>query len=54
MRADGTAQTQLTTTTDHNDGRPAWSPDGTKIAFDSDRDGDPAIYVMNADGGNQR
>jgi TolB protein len=27
-----------------------WSPDGTKIAFTSDRDGDAAIFVMNADG----
>ena len=32
---------------------PAWSPDGTKIAFTSDRDGIPKIYVMNADGTNQ-
>ena len=30
---------------------PAWSPDGTKIAFTSDDD-DPHIYVMNADGTN--
>ena len=29
---------------------PAWSPDGRWIAFESDRDGDPEIYVMNADG----
>ena len=33
-------------------GRPAWSPDGTKIAFASDRDGTFFIYVMNADGSN--
>ena len=27
-----------------------WSPDGTKIAFHSDIDGDQEIYIMNADG----
>ena len=32
------------------DDSPAWSPDGTKIAFASDRDGNQKIYVMNADG----
>ena len=29
---------------------PSWSPDGKKIAFVSDRDGNRDIYVMNADG----
>jgi len=33
---------------------PAWSPDGTKIAFESDRDGNFEIYVADADGSNQR
>ena len=32
------------------DGEPAWSPDGSKLAFTSDRDGSEDIYVMNADG----
>ena len=32
----------------------AWSPDGTKMAFTSNRDGNPEIYVMDADGGNVR
>lgn len=27
-----------------------WSPDGTKLVFDSNVDGNPEIYVMNADG----
>jgi sulfatase modifying factor 1 len=50
---DGTDQRQLT----HNsaaDRAPAWSPDGTRIAFVSDREGAPAIYVMNVDGSDPR
>ena len=51
MDADGGNQTNLT----NNLGRrlgPAWSPDGSKIAFATDRDGSNEIYVMDADGGN--
>jgi Tol biopolymer transport system component len=33
---------------------PTWSPDGSQIAFQSDRDGNSEIYVMNADGINLR
>jgi Tol biopolymer transport system component len=29
---------------------PAWSPDGSQVAFVSNRDGNPEIYRMNADG----
>ena len=36
-----------------NDEVPVWSPDGTKIAFISDRDGNEEIYVMNTDGTGQ-
>ena len=30
---------------------PIWSPDGTRVAFQSDRGGDRAIYVQRVDGG---
>ena len=45
MNADGSGQTRLGSGT-----WPAWSPDGSKIAFTDLRDGDDEIYVMNADG----
>lgn len=38
----------------HNDVLPAWSPDGRRIAFVSDRDGQREVYVMNADGSEPR
>ena len=37
MNADGSAQTRLTDNKAH-DTSPAWSPDGARIAFTSDRD----------------
>jgi Tol biopolymer transport system component len=56
MDADGTNQTNLTNTPDTNEGEPAWSPDGTKIAFtgpgELNEDGSGGlddIYVMDAD-----
>jgi TolB protein len=33
---------------------PAWAPDGSKLAFTSNRDGNPEIYVMNKDGSGLR
>jgi Tol biopolymer transport system component len=60
MTADGTNQTNLTNTPDINEGQPAWSPDGTKIAFtgpgDFNEDGSGGlddIYVMDADSTNR-
>ena len=34
------------------DWSPSWSPDGNRIVFESWRDGNVEIYVMDADGGN--
>ena len=36
-----------------DDSHPAWSPDGSRIAFTSGRHGNSEIYVMDADGSNQ-
>ncbi len=33
---------------------PAWSPDGRRLAFVSDRDGNVEVYVMNSDGSQQQ
>lgn len=48
--ADGRNDLQLTHSTG-SDSRPRWSPDGTTIAFLSDRDGRNAIWMLNAAGG---
>ena len=50
--AEGGTPTPVTNNTS-DDFDPAWSPDGKKIAFSSNRDGNDEIYVMNADGTNQ-
>jgi Tol biopolymer transport system component len=49
MNADGSGGTQLTTGP-ADDVDPAWSPDGSKIAFTSNRAGNWNIYTMGADG----
>ncbi|MFB0536693.1 MAG: tetratricopeptide repeat protein [Anaerolineae bacterium] len=45
MAENGTNPTRLTT--DASDNAPAWSPDGSQVAFMSSRDGNWEIYVVN-------
>ena len=55
MNADGSDQTRLTENPGH-DWEPAWSPDGTRIAFHSQRPPGKrggSIYVMDSDGSHQ-
>jgi Tol biopolymer transport system component len=50
MNADGSGQTRLTNNS-VDDADPAWSPDGSRIAWISEQDGsDGDLWVMNADG----
>lgn len=54
MNSDGSNRTRLTD--GHWDSWPAWSPDGSRIAFKRKLDKDSAtdLYVMTADGNNQK
>ena len=51
INADGSGLDQLTTNAVAR--HPSWSGDGTKLVFESARDGNDEIYVMNADGSGQ-
>ncbi|HWN11639.1 MAG TPA: DUF5050 domain-containing protein [Pyrinomonadaceae bacterium] len=56
MSPDGSSLARLTSN-DFNDEHPRWSPDGTKILFQSDRDnpetGNADVYAMSTDGSGQ-
>jgi Tol biopolymer transport system component len=54
IRTDGTGYRNLTRSPDANEWGPVWSPDGRRIVYSSDENGMPQLFVMNADGSNQR
>lgn len=53
INPDGTGLTTLTRNPGSSDTCPAWSPDGARIVFVSERDSNQELYVMNADGTEQ-
>ena len=53
MNQDGSGIVRLTEH-EQRDQRACWSPDGNQIAFVSQRDGEKAVWIMNADGSNKR
>ena len=55
ISADGTESKQLTEDPNHrNSDDPSWSPDGKKILFSTGRGGRNELWVMDADGENER
>jgi hypothetical protein len=52
MTPEGTDRVDLTPDASGYDGR--WAPDGSRIAFESRRNGVSEVFVMNADGSNPR
>ena len=53
VNAGGGGERTLTHSSGDNT-NPAWSADGKRIAFESTRDSESAIYMMNADGSGQK
>jgi Tol biopolymer transport system component len=53
MNSDGSSVNALTSEDSADSYHPAWAPDGSKIVFGSNRDGNPEIYVMDSLGNNE-
>ena len=54
MNTDGSSQVNLTNDPASDDEYPAWSADGSKIAYTNiGPNGDPEIFAMDADGSNK-
>jgi dipeptidyl aminopeptidase/acylaminoacyl peptidase len=53
INPDGSGFTHVTSEYPQTESTPAWSPDSSKIAFTTNRDGNSEIYVMNPDGTGQ-
>ena len=53
MAPDGSNKVNLTATSDLNESNPAWSPDGSRIAYIEGWNGVNTLMVMNADGSNK-
>lgn len=55
INSDGTKSTQLTEDPTHRSSDdPSWSPDGLKILFNTGRSGKSELWVMDADGSNEK
>ena len=54
VNVDGTGLRNVTDNPEFDGWRPAWSPDGQRIAFFSNRDGNDEIYTMQVDGSDVR
>jgi Tol biopolymer transport system component len=50
MNADGASKTRLTNTASADERYPDWSPDNSKIAFNTDSSSNDDIYTINSDG----
>lgn len=55
LQINGLAQSEETilTKSSGDDRHPWWSPDGQRLVFESDRDGDWELFVINQDGSNE-